>query len=267
MKRIKNKFSELKKHNHCGFIAYLCAGDPDFATSLTVLNNLANNGVDLIEIGVPFLDPSGDGPIIENASKRSINRGMNLKKVLELSREFRKNNHHTPLIMMTYFNPLLKYGLENIFQDVEQAGFDGILIVDLPFEEEQEVVSKIKKTNLDFIRLIAPSTPLARMKKIIKNASGFLYLISMLGITGTKLAQSHDNIENLKNLRSCSKLPIAIGFGIQNPNQAQEFSQLGCNAVVVGSAIVKVMNQEIPNDQIISETLKIVKDFAGKIKS
>ena len=126
--------------------------------------NLANNGVDLIEIGVPFLDPSGDGPIIENASKRSIARGMNLKKVLELSTEFRKTNHHTPLIMMTYFNPLLKYGLENIFQDVEQAGFDGILIVDLPFEEEQEVVSKIKKTNLDFIRLIAPSTPLARMK-------------------------------------------------------------------------------------------------------
>jgi len=267
VKRIKNKFTELKKKNLCGFIAYICAGDPDYATSLEVLNNLADNGVDLIEIGVPFLDPSGDGPIIENASKRSIAQGMNLKKVLELSKEFRKTNSQTPLIMMTYFNPLLKYGLENVFQDIEQAGFDGVLIVDLPFEEEQEVVKEIKKTKLDFIRLISPSTNLERMKKITKNASGFLYLISMLGITGTKLAQSQDNIENLKKLRSCSTLPIAIGFGIQNPQQAYEFSKIACDAVVVGSAIVKVMNQEIASDQIISQTLKIVKDFAGKIKS
>jgi tryptophan synthase alpha chain len=271
MKRIAKTFKNLKEQQKTAFISYVCGCDPDYETSLQILNQMPKNGVDLIEIGVPFLDPAGDGPIIEDASKRAIANGANLKKTINLVKDFRKNNDKTPIILMTYFNPLLKYGLDVVFADMKIAGADAVLIVDLPFEEEKEVLPQVKKSDLDFIRLISPATDIERSKKIAKHASGFLYLISMLGITGTKIADLEENKRNLKKLRSVSNLPIAIGFGIKTPEIANKFSKINCDGVVVGSAFVKEIENSILNKKLSLEVsdnvIHKVKEFSEAIKS
>ncbi len=257
MKRIKEKFAELKLQKKSALITYICAGDPNYETSLNTFKALPGAGADIIELGVPFLDPSGDGPIIEEAGKRAVLGGMSLAKIFKMVVEFRKHDEKTPIILMTYYNPLLKFGINKIFAEAEKSGVDGMLIVDLPPEEESEILEEIGKTKLDLIRLIAPTTDIERAKKITKNAGGFLYLISMMGITGTKSAELEENKKNLEKLRQVSDLPVAIGFGINNPTQAQEFAKLGFDGVVVGSAIVK----EIGN------AVEIVKEFAHLLKS
>ncbi len=271
MKRLEQKFLELKNQNKCGFIGYICGGDPDFETSLEILKSMPKSGVDIIELGVPFLDPAGDGPIIENAAKRAIKNGMNLKKILQMSELFRKENQSTPIILMGYFNPFLKYGLDKVFLDAAKSGVDGILIVDLPLEEENEILPQIKKANLDLIGLIAPTTDEERAKKIAQNSSGFLYLISMLGITGTKVANIEENKINLKNLRQSSNLPISIGFGIKTPDIAQQFAKIGADAVVIGSSIVKEIEDGVltkKNQQEIIENVTLaMADFSKKIKN
>ena len=270
MKRIEQKFLELETQKKCAFVAYICAGDPDYQTSLEVLKSLPKSGADIIELGVPFLDPSGDGPIIENAGKRAIANGMSLNKTLQMAAEFRKDDKKTPLILMSYYNPILKYGLNKIFADADKSGIDGMLIVDLPLEEEQEILSQISRSNLDLIQLIAPTTDKTRAKKIAKNASGFLYLISMLGITGTKSADISENKKNLQNLRQVSDLPIVIGFGIKTPDQAGEFSKIDVDGVVIGSTIVNEINKNFSAKISVAQTVKavskIVKEFSAKIK-
>lgn len=269
MKRIEQKFLELKAKNKCAFVAYICAGDPNFETSLSVLKGLPAAGADIIELGVPFLDPSGDGPIIENAGKRAIQSGMSLKKTLEMAAEFRKIDQKTPLILMSYYNPIFKYGLDKIFVDAEKSGIDGMLIVDLPLEEEQEILAELSRSKLDLIRLIAPTTNQARAKKITQNASGFLYLISMLGITGTVSADISENKKNLQNLRQASDLPIVIGFGIKTPKQAGEFSKIGADGVVIGSTIVKEIDSGVldgkSKEEIVTKAIAKVKEFAEEI--
>lgn len=268
MKRITQKFTELKQQNRTALISYICAGDPDFETSLKVLKEMPKSGCDIIELGIPFLDPAGDGPTIQAASKRAIDSGMTLKKTLEMVLEFRKTDSKTPLILMGYYNPILKFGLDKIFLEAEECGVDGFLIVDLPFEEEEEeILTEFKKTNLDLIRLIAPTTRFERAKEITKNAGGFLYLVSMLGITGTTLAKIEDNIENLKNLRQASNLPIAIGFGIQSANQAKEFSKIGADGVVIGSTFVKEMAEKKSADEIVESVTKKIREFSQTLKN
>jgi tryptophan synthase alpha chain len=181
--------------------------------------------------------------------------------------EYRQENSTTPIILMSYYNPILKFGLDKIFFEAKKSGVDGFLIVDLPPEEEHEIIAEITKNKLDLIRLIAPTTSLERAKKILKNASGFLYLISMLGITGTKLANVEDNKENFENLRQISDLPIVIGFGIQDPNQANQFKKMGVDGVVIGSTIVKEMSEKISFDKILANVEKKVAEFSKAIKS
>jgi len=269
MKRLEKKFSELKSQNKTAFVSYICAGDPDYSTSLELLKTLPKSGVDIIELGVPFLDPAGDGPIIENASKRAISSGMTLVKTLEMVKEFRKIDEKTPLILMGYFNPFLKYGIDKVFIDAASSGVDGVLIVDLPLEEDQEILSQIKTANIDLIGLIAPSTDINRAQKIAKKSSGFLYLISMFGITGTKVAEVSNNQKKLTELKDISNLPIVIGFGIKTPVQAEEFSKIGANGVVVGSAIVKEIDDNFSNkkssEEIVNNTAKLISQFANKI--
>lgn len=267
MKRISEKFSALKAQKKSAFIAYICAGHPDYKTSLATLKSMPAAGCDIIELGVPFLDPAGDGPTIQQAARAAIEGGMTLKKTLEMVAEFRKDDSKTPLILMSYYNPILKFGIDKIFVEAAKSGVDGFLIVDLPPEEEQEIIAEISRNNLDLIRLIAPTTSKERAKKITKNASGFLYLISMLGITGTNLAKAEDNIKNLANLREVSNLPIAIGFGIQNPQQAQEFSKLGADGVVIGSALVKEMAEKKSSNEIISSVTKKLSEFSKALKN
>jgi len=263
MKRIQQKFKELRAQKKSALIAYICAGDPNYETSLATLKAMPAAGADLIELGVPFLDPAGDGPTIEIAAKLSIANGMTLQKTLKMVSEFRQTNKKTPLILMTYYNPVLKFGLNKIFVEAEECGVDGFLIVDLPQEEEHEIMPQISKTKLDLIKLISPTTDFKRQKKITKNAGGFLYLISLLGITGTTMAKAQDNVENLQNLKKISKLPIAIGFGIQTPQQVREFSQIGVDAVVVGSALVKEMAEKKSCDEIVAAVTKKIQEFAN----
>jgi tryptophan synthase alpha chain len=271
MNRLKAKFTELKKQKRCAFVAYICAGDPNYETSLKLLKSMPQAGADIIELGVPFLDPSGDGPIIENASKRAIANGMTLKKTLKMAQEFRKDNVETPLVLMSYYNPILKFGLTKIFAEAEKSGIDGVLIVDLPLEEEAEISAALAKTKLDLINLISPTTNQTRAKKIAKKSSGFLYLVSMLGITGTKSANFSENKKNLQSLRQASDLPIVIGFGIKTPNQAAEFSKIGANGIVIGSTIVQEVNESFLNkdssDKIVARVLKKIREFSNHIKS
>ncbi|MDX2083370.1 MAG: tryptophan synthase subunit alpha [Rickettsiales bacterium] len=270
MKLIAKKFFDLKAQKKPVFIGYICAGDPDYKTSLNLLKLLPQAGCDIIELGVPFLDPSGDGPIIENASKRAISAGMTLKKTLKMAAEFRKDDKKTPLILMSYYNPILKYGLDKIFIDADKSGINGILIVDLPFEESAEILLHLKKSNLDFINLIAPTTDFKRMKKIVKNSSGFLYLISMLGVTGANIKTATiDNKKNLQNLRKASDLPIAIGFGIKTPDQAKEFADMGFDGVIVGSTLVKEISDNFldgkSSAEIVAVLTKKVAEFSKAI--
>lgn len=267
MKRIEEKFKELRAEKRCALVAYICAGDPDYETSLATLKAMPKAGADIIEFGVPFLDPAGDGPTIEIAAKRAIAGGATLQKTLNMVADFRKTDQKTPLILMTYFNPVLKFGLNKIFAEAKRAGVDGFLIVDLPPEEEEEIMPQIKQTKLDLIRLIAPTTQEKRQKKITKNAGGFVYLISMLGITGTTLAKAQDNVKNLRSLKKISNLPIAIGFGIQTAEQVKEFSQIGADAVVVGSALVKEMAEKKSRDEIVAAITKKIQEFAQCLKA
>ena len=272
MNRIKEKLSELKSKNKCAFVAYICAGDPNYETSLEILKGLPKAGADIIELGIPFLDPAGDGPLIENASKRAIQNGASLKKTLLMVEEFRKNDQITPIVLMSYYNPILKYGCKDFFANTAKSGVDGILIVDLPVEENEENFALATKNNIDLICLIAPTTSADRIKKISNRSSGFLYLVSMLGITGTKAAKIEENIINLQKIRHNSNLPVVIGFGIKTPSQAGEFAKITSDdeqlldGVVVGSAFVKEIDDNFSakksNFEIVSATLKKVEEFA-----
>jgi tryptophan synthase alpha chain len=268
MSRISQKFSEL--NGKSAFVAYICAGDPSHETSLNILKNLPKNGVDIIELGVPFLDPAGDGPIIENASKRAIQNGASLRKTLEMVEEFRNTNSKTPIVLMTYYNPIFKFGCDDFFAQASEIGVDGVLIVDLPVEENNATKIAAEKFNIDFIQLISPTTDAQRIHKISASASGFLYLVSMLGITGTKSANLEDNKINLQKIRQNSKLPVVIGFGIKEPKQAGEFSQIGVDGVVVGSAFVKDIDENFSANksdvEICNSVLKRVAEFAKEIK-
>jgi len=267
MKRIEQKFSELKAQKKSALISYICAGHPNYETSLATLKAMPAAGCDLIELGVPFLDPAGDGPTIQQAARAAIEGGMTLHKTLEMVAEFRKTDSKTPLILMTYYNPLLKFGVDKIFAEGKKVGVDGFLIVDLPPEEEAEILPQIKNNDLDLIRLIAPTTDKKRAEKITQHAGGFLYLISMLGITGTTLSKPQDNEENLKNLRAVSNLPIAIGFGIQNPEQAKEFLKIGFDAIVVGSALVKEMAEKKSGAEIVEIVSEKISQFSKALKN
>ena len=273
MSRITEKFLELKTKKQCAFVAYICAGDPNYNTSLEILKGLPKAGADIIELGIPFLDPAGDGPLIENASKRAIKNGASLKKTLLMVEEFRKTNQETPIALMSYFNPIFKYGYEKFFQDASASGVDGVLIVDLPFEENEEIFSFSKKSNIniDLISLIAPTTGEDRIKKITTRTSGFSYLISMLGITGTKLAKIEENKINLQKIRNNSNLPTVIGFGIKEPKQASEFAKIGADGIVVGSAFVKEIDESFSakksQTEIVEITLKKVAEFSQAIKN
>jgi len=262
MIRIKKTFDNLKVKNKTAFIGFVTAGDPDYQTSLQIIKKLPENGVDIIELGIPFLDPAGDGPTIDLAGKRAIKNGMNLKKVLQMVVEFRLTNQATPIVLMGYYNPILHYGLEQFCLDANKAGVDGLLVVDLPPEEDSELRNLAAKNHLDFIKLIALTSDINRIKTIANSASGFLYLVSILGITGTKTANLADLQNHLQNIKAISDLPIAVGFGIKSKEQIEEIKKIGANAVVVGSALVKVIEENIANcDLIESKIIKKLKNL------
>ena len=221
MKRIEKKFADLRAKNEKALIVYLTAGDPSLSITKKLIFALEKAGVDILEIGIPFSDPTADGPVIQDASQRSLKAGTTLPDVLHMIAEVRKSSE-IPIVLFGYFNPIFAYGVKNFAQTAHSAGVDGVLVVDLPYEEAKELRSYTDAVGIDFISLIAPTTDKERLKKIAAKASGFLYYISITGITGTAAPKIVDIKNEVGKIRKITKLPIAVGFGISKPEQAKE---------------------------------------------
>jgi tryptophan synthase alpha chain len=244
MSRIEKRFAALKAEGRAGLVAYLTAGDPDLETSTRLLAGVAAAGADLIEIGMPFSDPMADGPLIQAAGLRALQNGMTLKKTLTLVKHLRARDPDTPYVLMGYYNPIYRYGAEAFAKDAAAAGVDGLIIVDLPPEEEAELAEPATKAGLDLVRLATPTSDEHRLPAIVKQASGFVYYVAIAGITGTRSAESGAVREAVARLRRFTKLPVAVGFGIRTPEQAAEIARVA-DAAVVGSALVDRLAQNL----------------------
>jgi tryptophan synthase alpha chain len=237
MSRIAGRFAELRRKRRAGFIPFITAGDPDFETSCAILEKLPAQGADLIELGVPFSDPMADGPAIQASSLRALEAGMTLPKVLDMVRRFRRADKSTPIILMGYYNPVHRYGSARFAKDAAEAGVDGLITVDLPPEEDEVLRVPAAAQGLDVIRLATPTTDRKRLETVLADAGGFLYYVSITGVTGTKSYASADVRAAVALLKSRSDLPCAVGFGIRTPEQAADIASFA-DAAVVGSAIV-----------------------------
>lgn len=237
MSRIQSRFAELKAANRAAFIPFVTAGDPDADTTLALLEKLPGAGADLIELGVPFSDPMADGPAIQASSLRALEAGMNMKGVLDIVRRFRKTDTRTPIILMGYYNPIHAYGTARFAKDAGEAGVDGLITVDLPPEEDEVLRPHANAHDIDIVRLATPTTDNARLGAVLDGAGGFLYYVSIAGITGTKSFSETDVREAVTRLKSSGSLPVAVGFGIKTPEQAAGIARFADGAVV-GSAIV-----------------------------
>ncbi|HUL10545.1 MAG TPA: tryptophan synthase subunit alpha [Candidatus Acidoferrum sp.] len=235
--RIKRRFAELKAAKRGGLVTFVTAGDPDAESSLKLLKGLPAAGADLIEIGMPFSDPMADGPAVQASSLRALQAGMTVKKTLELVRQFRAGDADTPIVLMGYYNPIYQYGVDRFLADFKTAGADGLIVVDLPPEEDEELCVPALKAGVNFIRLATPTTDDKRLPAVLRNTSGFVYYVSILGITGTKSAADTDVKKAVERLKRHTDLPVAVGFGIKTPEQAASVASVA-DAAVVGSALV-----------------------------
>jgi tryptophan synthase alpha chain len=244
MSRIEKRFAALKAEGRAGLVAYLTAGDPDIATSTRLFEGVASAGADLIEIGMPFSDPMADGPLIQAAGMRALKSGMTLRKTLAMVKHLRARDPDTPYVLMGYYNPIYRYGAEAFAKDAAAAGVDGMIIVDLPPEEEAEFAEPARHARLDLVRLATPTSDAARLPTIVEYASGFVYYVAIAGITGTRSADAGAVRDAVARLRKFTKLPVAVGFGIRTPEQAAEIAR-AADAAVVGSALVDRLAQHL----------------------
>jgi tryptophan synthase alpha chain len=242
--RIDARFAELARQDRSAFVTFVMAGDPDPATSLDILKALPKAGADVIEIGMPFTDPMADGPSIQAAGLRALKAGMTLKKTLEMVRGFRKDDDTTPLVLMGYYNPIYIYGVDNFLFDAKTAGVDGLIIVDLPPEEDNELCLPAMKAGLNFIRLATPTTDDKRLPAVLANTSGFVYYVSITGITGSASADSTVVGEAVARIKRHTKLPVCVGFGIRTPDAARAIAE-NANGAVVGTALVDALNASL----------------------
>jgi len=238
--RIDATFAELAKQGRSAFVTFLMAGDPDPKTSLDIIKALPKAGADIIEIGMPFTDPMADGPSIQAAGLRALKGGMTLKKTLEMVRGFRKDDNTTPLVLMGYYNPIYIYGVDKFLADAKSAGVDGLIIVDLPPEEDTELCLPAMKAGLNFIRLATPTTDDKRLPAVLANTSGFVYYVSITGITGSASADSTAVGEAVARIKRHTKLPVCVGFGIRTPDAARAIAE-NANGAVVGTALVDAL--------------------------
>ena len=248
MTRIDAKFAALKAEGKKAFVAYVMAGDPDYETSLEVVKGLPAAGVDVIELGLPFTDPMADGSTIQLAGQRALEGGQTLNKTLELARTFREQDDTTPIVLMGYYNPIYSHGVTRFLDDAKAAGIDGLIVVDLPPEEDVELCIPAQEAGLNFIRLATPTTDDKRLPKVMTNTSGFVYYVSITGITGAANAVATDVGPEVARIKAVSDLPVIVGFGIKTPEAAQQIASVADGAVV-GSAIVeRIANGDSPAD-------------------
>lgn len=238
MSRIERRFQALKAENRAGFVTFMTAGDPDLATAEALLARLPAAGVDIIEWGMPFSDPMADGPAIQAAGLRALQAGTKLAQILAAVGRFRQIDDETPIVLMGYYNPVFRYGVDRFCADAVAAGVDGIIIVDLPPEESDELTPQARAAGLDFIRLTAPTSDDGRLPRVLASASGFIYHVAIAGITGTRSAEPADVARAIARLKRHTDLPVAVGFGIKTPEQAAAIARIA-DAAVVGSAIVE----------------------------
>ncbi len=258
MTRIDRKFASLKAEGQKAFVTYIMAGDPDYDTSLEIMKGLPVAGVDIIEIGLPFTDPMADGPTIQLAGQRALEGGQTLQKTLDMVSAFRATNDETPVVLMGYYNPIYSRGVDRFLVDAKAAGIDGLIVVDLPPEEDNELCIPAQAAGLNFIRLATPTTDDKRLPKVLQNTSGFVYYVSITGITGAATAVADDVAPEVARIKSQTDLPIIVGFGIKTPETSRDIARVADGAVV-GSAIV----ERIANGDSPSDVLAFVKSLAA----
>ena len=257
MTRIDAKFAELKAEGRKAFVCYVMGGDPDYDTSLEIMKGLPGAAVDIIEMGLPFTDPMADGPTIQLAGQRALEAGQTLKKTLAMAHAFREDDDTTPIVMMGYYNPIFSYGVDRFLVDAKAAGIDGLIVVDLPPEEDEELCLPAQAAGLNFIRLATPTTDDKRLPKVMQNTSGFVYYVSITGITGSANAVATDVGPEVARIKAATDLPVIVGFGIKTPEASRSIASVADGAVV-GSAIV----EKIAQGQSPAEVLAFVKGLA-----
>jgi tryptophan synthase alpha chain len=263
--RIDRRFAELKTEGRAALVTFLTAGDPDPETSLALVQALPAAGADVIELGMPFTDPMADGPAIQMSSQRALKAGQTLKKTLELVRAFRGSDDATPLVLMGYYNPIYIYGVDRFLRDAKSAGVDGLIIVDLPPEEDEELCLPALKAGLNFIRLATPTTDDKRLPAVLANTSGFVYYVSITGITGAATPDAGKVAAAVARIKRHTKLPVAVGFGVRTAEQAAGIAS-GADGVVVGSALVNVLKGSLdPNDKATEKTVSGVVDLVAAL--
>jgi tryptophan synthase alpha chain len=263
--RIDARFTELKKQGRAAFITFVMAGDPDPTTSLEIIKALPKAGSDIIEIGMPFTDPMADGPAIQAAGLRALKAGMTLRKTLAMVREFRRGDGTTPLVLMGYYNPIYIYGVDKFLSDAKAAGVDGLIVVDLPPEEDSELCLPAMQAGLNFIRLATPTTDDKRLPAVLANTSGFVYYVSITGITGSAGADSAAIAQAVARIKRHTKLPVCVGFGIRTPDAARAIAGRADGAVV-GTALVDALGASLDaNGKATGKTVDAVTGLAAAL--
>ncbi len=270
-KRLRQCFADLRARSRSALIPFITAGDPDRQTSLAILSRLPEWGADIVELGMPFSDPSADGPYIQRSCERALGQGIRVADILDMVKQFRRHNTDTPLVLMGYYSPVHFYGVEAFAKDAAAAGVDGMIMVDLPPEEDEPLYTALAQVGIDFIRFIAPTSDDKRIKTIVKRAGGFIYYISIAGITGTKQANTISMIMRMERLKSMTgDIPVAVGFGVSSPDQVHDMAQIA-DGVVVGSAIVRVIEEGVLNnhdqDMICDRMRAFVTSLASAVRT
>jgi tryptophan synthase alpha chain len=251
MSRIEQTFARLRAAGSKAFVAYIMAGDPDAETSLEIMRGMPGAGVDIIELGMPFTDPMADGPTIQQAGQRALRGGQTLARTLDMVARFRESDTTTPIVLMGYYNPIYNRGVDRFLADACAAGLDGLIVVDLPPEEDDELCLPALAVGLDFIRLATPTTDDKRLPRVVQNTSGFVYYVSITGITGAAAASAADVAPDVARIRAAANLPVVVGFGITTPDAAAEIAGVADGAVV-GSAIVKLIGEGKPVPEVLA---------------
>jgi tryptophan synthase alpha chain len=263
--RIEKRFAALKEEGRAALVTFSMAGDPDTETSLAIAKALPKAGADVIELGMPFTDPMADGPAIQAAGLRALRAGQTMKKTLALVREFRQSDDATPIVLMGYYNPIYIYGVDKFLADAKSAGVDGLIVVDLPPEEDEELCLPALKAGLNFIRLATPTTDDKRLPTVLTNTSGFVYYVSITGITGSAVPDASKVNAAVARIKRHTDLPVAVGFGVKNAESARAIAE-GADGVVVGSALVDALRKSLDeNGKATAGTVQAVADVAADI--